>query len=136
MNDRKMYVERPIIVRSYDVDYMQIVNNTVYIKWLEDLRMAILDKYYPLSDMLARRESPILAETNIQYKSPIGIDSHPYGRCWIWLTRKGRWRAEFVISEGDKTYATAWQTGYYFNLDHNRPVAFPQELVDSYLIAD
>lgn len=34
---RKMYVEKPIRVMSYDTDYMQIVNNTVYGRWFEDL---------------------------------------------------------------------------------------------------
>ena len=36
----------PIKVHSYDVDYMRIVNNTVYVKWFEDLRMAMLDKCF------------------------------------------------------------------------------------------
>ncbi len=133
-SERKMYIELPIIVRSYDVDYMQIVNNTVYVKWLEDMRMAILDKYFPLTEMLENKESPILAETHIQYKHPVIIGSHPIGQCWIWLIKKGRWKAEFIISECDKVYATAWQIGYYFNMDSHRPVAFPKEMIDKYLI--
>lgn len=134
--DRKMYVKQPIAVRSYDVDYMQIVNNTVYAKWLEDLRMAILDKYFPLTEMLKNNESPILGETCIQYKHPVTIGCNPMGQCWIWLTRKGRWCAEFIISEGDKVYATAWQTGYYFNIAKHRPVAFPDEMIEKYLIEE
>lgn len=132
--ERKMYVMQPIVVRSYDVDYMQIVNNTVYVKWLEDLRMAILDKYFPLVKMLENHESPILAETFIQYRHPVTIGCKPTGQCWIWLTGKGRWRAEFIISEGDKVFATAWQTGYYFNIEKHRPVAFPDEMINKYLI--
>lgn len=135
-DDRKMYVSQPIVVRSYDVDYMQIVNNTVYVKWLEDLRMAILDKYFPLTKMLETHDSPILAETNISYKHPVTLGSKPVGQCWIWLTRKGRWRAEFIISEGDKVYATAWQTGYYFNIEKHRPVPFPDDMIEKYLIAE
>lgn len=38
-----MYVEIPIKVKSYDTDCMKIVNNTVYVKWFEDLRLEILD---------------------------------------------------------------------------------------------
>ncbi len=128
-----MEVETPITVRSYDVDFMGIVNNTVYVKWLEDLRMAILDRYFPLQEMLRDRCSPILAETCIQYKHPLTLDSHPTGRCRIWLTGRSRWQAEHVIFEGDRVYATARQTGYYFNIDRHRPVAFPDEMVAKYL---
>ena len=45
---RKMYIEQAIQVKTYDTDYMQIVSNTVYVTWFEDLRMAILDQYFPL----------------------------------------------------------------------------------------
>ena len=83
---RKMYVEMPIVVHTYDVDYMQIISNTVYIKWLEDMRMAILDKYFPLTEMLKSHSSPILGETHIQYKHPVTFGCKPQGRCWIWLT--------------------------------------------------
>lgn len=133
---RKMYVEMPIVVHTYDVDYMQIISNTVYIKWLEDMRMAILDKYFPLTEMLKSHSSPILGETHIQYKHPVTFGCKPQGRCWIWLTRKGRWKAEFVIEEGDKIYATAWQTGYYFNMESRRPAPFPDEMIEKYLIEE
>lgn len=60
---RRMLVEMPVKVHSYDVDYMQIVNNTVYVKWFEDLRMAMLDQYFPLTEMMKENNTPILAET-------------------------------------------------------------------------
>lgn len=59
-NKRKMLVERNIEVHTYDVDFMQIVNNTVYVKWFEDLRMAMMDEYLPLTETMKDGNSPIL----------------------------------------------------------------------------
>lgn len=131
-----MEVEMPIPVHGYDVDFMGIVNNTVYVKWLEDLRMAILDKYFPLQEMLKDGNSPILAETAIQYKYPVTFDSHPVGHCKIWLTGRSRWVAEHLIEGDGRIYATAQQSGYYFNIEHKRPVAFPEEWCQKYLKRD
>lgn len=131
-----MTIEMPIIVHGYDVDFMQVVNNTVYVKWLEDMRMAILDKYFPLTEMMEDHCSPILAETCIQYKRPVTFHSRPMGHCRIWLAGRSRWKAEFVIDEDDKVYATAQQTGYYFNMELRRPVAFPEEMLEKYLILE
>ncbi len=53
-----MYIEQSIKVKSYYTDYMQIVNNTFYVKWFKDLRIAILNKYFPLEEMLKENNSP------------------------------------------------------------------------------
>lgn len=80
---RKMLIEMPIPVHSYDVDYMQIVNNTVYVKWFENLRMAILDKYFPLAEMMKFHNMLILSETIVEYKRSIGPYDKPTGVAWI-----------------------------------------------------
>lgn len=135
-DERKMIVEMPIPVHGYDVDFMGIVNNTVYVKWLEDLRMAILDKYFPLTEMLKDGNSPILAETCIQYKYPVTFESHLIGHCSIWLTGRSRWIAEHVIEGDGRTYATARQSGYYFNIERHRPVSFPDDIVEKFMHKD
>lgn len=132
-DERKMTVETPLQIHAYDIDFMGIVNNTVYVKWLEDMRMAILDKYFPLADMLRDGNSPILAETCVKYLHPVTLESHLTGRCTIWMTGRSRWVAEHTIEGDGKTYATARQTGYYFNVERRRPVAFPDALLERFL---
>lgn len=134
--ENKMIVEMPLLVHSYDVDFMGIVNNTVYVKWLEDLRMAILDKYFPLTEMLSEGNSPILSETCIQYKHPVTFESHLTGRCTIWMTGRSRWVAEHVIEGDGKIYATARQTGYYVNIERRRPIPFPDEILEKYMLKE
>lgn len=129
---KKMYVEQLINVRTYDVDYMQIVNNTVYVKWFEDLRMAILDKYFPLQEMLEEKNTPILAETHIKYLHSITLKSRPMGRAWISEIDRSKWIANFEISEGDRVYCQGYQIGYYFNMETNRPVRFPKDFLEYY----
>lgn len=129
---RKMCVEEPIRVRTYDVDYMQIVSNTVYVRWFEDLRTAILDRYFPLTEMLKENNSPILTETNIRYRRPVTLQSKPVGRAWIEELRDARWVARVEIVEGPTVYCEGRQEGYYFNLERRRPERFPQSLLDLY----
>ncbi|MDC7222643.1 MAG: thioesterase family protein [Spirochaetales bacterium] len=129
---RKMYVEQPIKVKSYDVDFMQIVSNTVYVKYFEDLRMAILDEYFPLDDMMAQNNAPILAETTVKYKRPLTLKSRPTGRAWVEELDKSRWKARFEIVEEGKIHCEGHQIGYYFNMDSNRPVRFPEDFLEYY----
>lgn len=128
-----MLIEMPIPVHSYDVDYMQIVNNTVYVKWFENMRMAILDKYFPLAEMMKSHNTPILSETIVEYKRSIGLGDKPVGVAWIDEMERSRWVARFEIFVGGVLHCTGKQTGCYFNLDSRRPTRFPPELLDAYL---
>ena len=44
---------------TYDIDYAHIVHNAVYIRWLEDLRTALISDVYPIQELLADGISPI-----------------------------------------------------------------------------
>lgn len=44
-----MEVELALPVRTYDIDFAGVVSNIVYVRWLEDLRLAIVDAYFPLT---------------------------------------------------------------------------------------
>jgi len=46
-------VEIAFTVHTYDIDFANIVSNIVYIRWLEGLRLAMLDRYLPLQTQLA-----------------------------------------------------------------------------------
>lgn len=127
-----MYVELPIKVKTYHVDFMQIVSNTVYVQYFEDLRTAILDEYFPLDDMMEQNNAPILAETNVKYKRPLTLKSNPLGKAWVEELEKGRWKVRFEIVEDDKIHCEGHQVGYYFNMDSNRPVRFPEDFLQSY----
>jgi acyl-CoA thioester hydrolase len=129
---RKMYVELPIKVKTYDTDFMKIVNNTVYVKWFDDLRMALLDKYLPLEGMLRENNSPIIAETWVKYKKPLAMTNRPIGRVWMEELHKSRWIVRFEIVEGSVVFCEGRQEGYYYNIEKQRPVRFPEEFIELY----
>lgn len=127
-----MYVEMPIKVKSYDTDFMQIVNNTVYVKWFEDLRRTILDEYFPLEEMLKEKNTPILSETYVKYLRPITLMNKPVGKAWLEELKNSKWVARFEIEEEGVLFCEGKQTGYYYNMDLKRPVRFPETLVEYY----
>ena len=121
-------VERDIVVKTYDIDFAGIVSNIVYVRWLEDLRLAMMDESYPLPRALADDVAPILLETRISYGRPLTVRDRPRGRIWIKRMERIRWilAAEFVGD--DFSYATAEQTGLFIRLSTRRPVAIPEPL--------
>ena len=76
----KPFVELDIVVKTYDVDMAQIVHNAVYIRWLEDLRTAMMDKYLPLQHWMARDLMPVLLETRISYRRAVKLFDAVHGR--------------------------------------------------------
>ena len=76
----KEYYEQPLPIRTYDIDFAGIVSNIVFIRWLEDLRLALLDQAYPLVRALAEDVAPILLATRINYRRPVTIADPLVGR--------------------------------------------------------
>lgn len=130
--EKKMYIEAPIVVRTYDIDFMQIAHNSVYLKWFEDLRLEILNRFFPLQQMISDHCSPILSETHIKYLTPVTLTSKPIGKAWVSLLNKGRWNVNVVIEEDGIKYAEGNQCGYYLNLATKRLTRFPQTLIDKF----
>ena len=129
---RPLLVEIPFRVQTYDVDFAGVMSNIVYIRWLEDLRVKVLDEYLPLDALLAQGISPILARTEINYRRPLRLDDRPIGRMWV--SKIGRassvLSAEFSLR--DVIVADAHQVGTFITLATGRPVPLPRLLREQY----
>lgn len=121
-------VTLPITVMTYDIDYAQIVHNVVYIRWLEDLRTALISDSYPIEDMLADGISPILARTVIEYRLPIRFGDEAIGSMWVSDLGRTRWTVEAEIRVGDQIRTYARQQGIFTDLKTFRPVRIPTHL--------
>jgi acyl-CoA thioester hydrolase len=121
-------VERELPVRTYDIDFAGIVSNIVYVRWLEDLRLAMMDEAYPIARALAEDVAPILLETRIAYERPVTIHHALKGRLWVTGMGRVKWHlaAEFVV--GDAVHARAEQVGLFIRLSTRRPIAPPLPL--------
>jgi len=129
---RPLLVTMPIQIKGYDIDVMGIVSNIVYIRWVEDLRMKFLDLYWPFEEMLKKDQSPILAETHVQYKIPLTIYDRPVGQLWISDLGKAKWAVSFEIASEKGIHCKGQQNGYFFDLKKKRPVPLPDELKEQY----
>ncbi len=125
---RPCLVELPIVVRTYDIDFAGIVGNIVYIRWLEDLRLKLLEGYLPLEEQMQQNQIPVLVSTQIDYKRPVQIFDRVLARMWVSELARARWtlRAEFIANEALAALAT--QVGVFVDKSTMRPVAVPEDL--------
>jgi acyl-CoA thioester hydrolase len=123
------FVELAFPPRTYDIDFAGVVNNIVYIRWLEDLRLALMAGIYPIERALREDVAPILLSTEIEYDRPVTIqDSALKGRMWVPAMERIKWyvAAEFAI--GDVVHARAEQVGLFIRLSTRKPIAPPAAL--------
>lgn len=125
---RALLIERPIVVRTYDIDFAQIFHNIVYLRWLEDLRSEILAGVLPIEEILATGISPILTRTEIDYRLPVRIGDAVTGRMWVADLSRTRWMLASEIMVDGQVCTTARQSGYFADLKTLRPVRVPQTL--------
>ena len=122
------YYEQPLPIRTYDIDFAGIVSNIVFIRWLEDLRLGLLDQAYPLIRALAEDTAPILLSTRISYRRPVTLADPLVGRIRVAALGRVRWRlaAEFAVE--DRIHAEAEQEGLFMRLSTRRPIAIPEPI--------
>ena len=122
------FYEQPLPIRTYDINFAGIVSNIVFIRWLEDLRLGLLDQAYPLIRALAEDIAPILLSTLISYRRPVMIADPLIGRMRVAGLSRVRWRlaAEFTVNGA--VHADAEQEGLFTRLSTRRPIAIPEPI--------
>lgn len=133
LGKRPLCVSMPIKVQTYDIDFAGHVNNQVYVRWLEDLRMEMLRVYYPIERLMAERLAPILASTEIHYKRPLLLSDAPTGD--IWVSRLGKatitLHAEICLHGALCAYAV--QRLVMLRVPEHKPVRLPAEFQEFFL---
>ena len=124
---RPLHVELTFQPKTYDIDFAGHVSNIVYIRWLEDLRMTVLDTYLPLRTLMERGIAPVVMRTSIDYKRPVKLFDSVIGTMWAseMGNVKGILSAEFTVN--GNVVAVSEQIGLFVRMDSGRPVAFPEE---------
>jgi acyl-CoA thioester hydrolase len=121
-------IERELPVRTYDIDFAGVVSNIVYLRWLEDLRLAVLEECYPLERFLADSLHLTLAETRIKYKRPILLLDKPIAHMRIGPVSKARITFNGEIHVGDKLVTESQQIACVVEASSGRPRSLPTEL--------
>ena len=129
---RKLEVEIPFKVKTYDIDFAGVVSNIVYIRWLEDLRLKFLDEYLPLDEQMQRGDIPFISKTQIEYKRPIQLFDNVISKMWMSNVGKVKWTLEAEFISNKQVAATAIQIGAFVNSENGRPAKLPEELLQKY----
>ena len=119
-------VERTFQPKTYDIDFAGHVSNIVYIRWLEDLRLLLLETYLPLDTLMEKGIAPVVMRTTIDYKKPVRLFDKVVGKMWAGDIGnvKGVLLAEFTVD--GIAVATAEQIGIFVRLASGRPVPSPE----------
>lgn len=125
---KQIKIELLFKVRSYDIDFAGILSNIVYIRWLEDLRLELFERYLPLTDLLSRKQSPVLVSTQIDYRRTVTLRDRVTG--YLWIERLGHksmvFRAEFKVD--DKLVAEARQINAFIDMTTMKAIPIPDEI--------
>ena len=125
-------VEIPLAVATYDIDFAGTVGNIVFVRWLEDLRLALMAEAYPIARALAEDVAPVLLETRIRYAKPVLIGDALKGRMWVTAMERVRWRVAAEFRVGAQTHASAEQEGIFIKLSTRKPVPPPALLKERF----
>ena len=54
---RPLLIEMDIRVRTYDIDSAGHVSNINYLYWMEDMRLEVMERYFPMQPLIKRATS-------------------------------------------------------------------------------
>ena len=118
-------------IYTYHIDFVGHVNNIIYIQWLENGRVKLLEAIgLPVTE-LATGDGivPVLTETNISYKKPFFLHNSVKVEIWVSKLNNASAIMEFrFYNENDELCSSAWQKGLFVN----RKTLRPTRLTDKY----
>lgn len=129
---RPFYIDLPITVKTYDIDFMGIVSNITYVRWMEDLRLNLLEVHYPLQKLLSELIVPVITRTNLEYKRPIRMHDQVTGSIWMEKFDSSGWTANMEFTVNGKPGVAAKQGGVFINLGTMKPTNPPAGLQKIY----
>ncbi|MBD3375914.1 acyl-CoA thioesterase [candidate division KSB1 bacterium] len=129
---RPLLVDHAIQIRTYDIDFMGVVSNIVYLRWLEDMRLLFLEQWCPIQEQLDEHITPVLTRTEIDYILPLKMNDKPFAQMWLKNMTRVRFSLEAEISANGKIVMHAIQHGTYLTMKNLRPVPVPTKLRNRY----
>ena len=131
---RPLLTEMGITVQPYDIDLAAHVNNVVYVRWFEDLRLELLRRHCPMQALVESGMAAVVAETHIRYKKPVQPFDEPVGS--IWCSELGKVTAMFhaEIAVADRLCTQVTQRVMFVNMNTMKAMRSPQELRDNFVL--
>ena len=121
MNQKLIFEEK---IYTYHIDFVGHVSNIVYIQWLENARVKLLEAMSIPVTALAHGEGivPVLTETTISYKKPFFLNNTVTVEVWISKLQNASAIMSFrFLNEKNEICAVAQQKGLFINRKTMRP---------------
>ncbi len=131
---RPLLTEMGITVQPYDIDLAAHVNNVVYVRWMEDLRLELLRRHCPMQALVEGGMAAVVAETHIRYRKPVQPFDAPLGRVWCPELGKvtAQFHAEIAVNGDICTQIT--QRVMFVDMNTMKALRTPQELRDNFVL--
>lgn len=125
--DGRDVMEMPLRIAGYDIDVAGVVNNAVYVRWLEDLRTAFMARWISFEDCLAQGLAPTLARIEVDYRAALRMGDPVVGRLWFADVGRasGVIETEIRRTSDNRICAHARQTVCFVDQRTGRPVRLP-----------
>lgn len=122
---RPMFVSHDIKIATYDIDFAGHVSNISYLRWFEDMRLKMFDKFFSLRKFLANNKCPVISQTKIDYKRPIKLFQEPHGEMWVEHMGNTSMTIRGELYVDDKLTTAAEFTAVFVDLATGKPIRLP-----------
>ena len=119
---KKLKFTEPIY--TYHIDFVGHVNNIIYIQWLENARVKLLQAMDLSITELADEDKilPIITETVIKYKKPFFLDNTVHVEVWVSAIMNVSAIFEFrFLNEKGEVCSTGSQKVLFIDKETQRP---------------
>jgi acyl-CoA thioester hydrolase len=118
-------------VRFGDLDANRHLDNVVFLRYFESARIAHLQRLAPSHDPAHPEgddDGTILAESHINYRSPVLLDEEITVRCSIGTVRRSSFRVEFEMRVGHRLAAEGYGVLVAYDYAAGRAAVLPDAL--------
>lgn len=124
--ERALFIEHDIVVSTYDIDFANHVSNIAYLRWFEDMRLMLFEKYFPLKSFMDEGKTPVIASHHIQYKRPIRLFDKPHAVMWINQMGRAVFSAQAEIYVDGHVTTFVEHVGVFIDLASGKPIRVPE----------
>ncbi|MCY1720921.1 thioesterase family protein [Prolixibacteraceae bacterium Z1-6] len=119
---QKLQFTEPIY--TYQIDFVGHVNNIIYVQWLENARVKLIEAMdLSILDLSVKEDIlPIITETTIQYKKPFFLNNKVQVEVWVseLFNVSANFKFRFLNEKGD-VCSTAQQKVLFIDKATQRP---------------
>lgn len=132
---RELIKQHPVVIEQdvswSDMDAYQHVNNAVYFRYFEDVRIAYFEKAGINTHMERTNQGPILASTRCDFRAPLRFPDRIRIATDVTETRDNRFTMKYIVysEKMDKVVAEGEALVVYYNYDLRRSCQVPEPIL-------